>query len=59
MLAVELKQYEPEPEGEEAAPSAIRLRTEDGTILRSRFSLVYRYWMKKRGRLVWGTGLYF
>ena len=45
VLAVQLKQSESEPEGE-GAPSVIRLRTEDGTILRSRFRLVHRYWMK-------------
>jgi hypothetical protein len=43
VLAVEVKQSEPEPEVEEAA-SVIRLRTEDGTILRSRFRMVHRYW---------------
>jgi hypothetical protein len=46
VLAIELRQSEPGPEGEEAAPSVIRLRIEDGTILRSRFRLVHRYWMK-------------
>lgn len=46
VLAVELKQCELESEGEEPAPSVIRLRTEDGTILRSRFRLARRYWMK-------------
>ena len=47
VLAVELKQSEPELECEgEAVPSVIRLRTEDGTILRSRFQLVHRYWEK-------------
>lgn len=46
VLAVELTQSEPEPESEEVAPSVIRLRTEDGTILRSRFRLAHRYWMK-------------
>jgi hypothetical protein len=46
VLTVELKQFGPDPEGEEAAPLVIRLRTEDGTILRSRFRLVHRYWEK-------------
>jgi hypothetical protein len=45
VLAVEIKQSEPGPDGEEAAPSVIRLRTEDGTILRSRFRLVHDYWV--------------
>lgn len=44
VLTIELKQSEPGPEGEEAAPSVIRLRIEDGTILRSRFRLAHRYW---------------
>jgi hypothetical protein len=45
VLAVELRESEPGPEGEEAAPSVIRVRTEDGTILRSRFRLAHRYWL--------------
>jgi hypothetical protein len=45
VLAVEIKQSAPGPDGEEAAPSVIRLRTEDGTILRSRFRLVHDYWV--------------
>ena len=31
-------------EGEGIAPSVIRLRTENGTILRSRFRLTHQYW---------------
>jgi hypothetical protein len=46
VLAVELKQDVPESVYEEAAPSVIRLRTEDGTILRSRFRLAHSYWLK-------------
>jgi hypothetical protein len=46
VLAVELRDSELELEGEDAAPSVIRLRTEDGTILRSRFRLARRYWEK-------------
>jgi hypothetical protein len=46
VLAIELRQSEPGPEGEEAAPSVIRLRIEDGTILHSRFRLLHRYRMK-------------
>ena len=46
VLAVELKQWGPELEGDEEAPSVVRLRTEDGTILRSRFRLARHYWMK-------------
>jgi hypothetical protein len=46
VLAVELKRCRPGPEGEEAAPSVIRLRTEDGTILRSRFRIVHGNWLK-------------
>jgi len=46
VLAVELKESEPLPEGEEEMSSLIRLRTEDGTILRSRFRLAQRYWSK-------------
>jgi len=46
VLAVELKQCGPELEGKEEAPSVVRLRTEDGTILRSRFRLARHYWMK-------------
>jgi hypothetical protein len=49
VLAVELKRSEPVPEGEEAPPSVIRLRTEDGTILRSRFRLAHRNWVKSLG----------
>ena len=43
VLAVQIKQCEPGPDGEEAVPSMIRLRTEDGTILRSRFRLAHDY----------------
>ncbi len=44
VLAVEVTQPELEVDGgEEAPPSLVRLRTEDGTILRSRFRLVRRY----------------
>lgn len=46
VLAVEVRQSEPGPDGEEAAPSIIRLRTEDGTILRSRFRLAHNNWVK-------------
>ena len=46
VLAVELKQSEPEWEADDEAASVIRLRTEDGTILRSRFRLARRYWAK-------------
>jgi hypothetical protein len=46
VLAVELKQCGPELEGDEEAPSIVRLRTEDGTILRSRFRLARHYRMK-------------
>ena len=46
VLAVELKQCGPELDCEEEAPSVVRLRTEDGTILRSRFRLARHYWMK-------------
>lgn len=45
VLTVEIKHFEPGPDGEEAAPSVIRLRTEDGTILRSRFRLAHDYRM--------------
>lgn len=48
VLAVQLKQSEPGRDGEEAAPSVIRLRTEDGTVLRSRFRLAHSYWVKSR-----------
>jgi hypothetical protein len=40
VLAVEIKQNESELEGEQVAPSVIRLQIEDGTILRWRFRLV-------------------
>jgi hypothetical protein len=43
VLAVEIRHFGPEPEGSEAPPSVLRLRTEDGTILRSRFRLTHRY----------------
>lgn len=46
VLAVEVRQSDPEPESEES-PSVVRLRTEDGTILRSRFRLAHRYWAKR------------
>jgi hypothetical protein len=46
VLAVQLKQCGPELEGEEETPSVVRLRTEDGTILRSRFRVARDYWMK-------------
>jgi hypothetical protein len=46
VLAVELRQCGSELEGEEDAPSVVRLRTEDGTILRSRFRLARHYRMK-------------
>ena len=46
VLAVELKQCGPELENEEEAPSVVPLRTEDGTILRSRFRLARHYWKK-------------
>jgi hypothetical protein len=46
VLAVEVKQCGLELEGEEEAPSVVRLRIEDGTILRSRFRLARHYWMK-------------
>jgi hypothetical protein len=49
VLAVELKRSEPVPEGEEPPPSVIRLRTEDGTILRSRFRLAHRNWVNSLG----------
>ena len=45
VLAIELKQNELLAEGgEKEVPSVVRLRTEDGTILRSRFRLAHRYW---------------
>ncbi|HTA45302.1 MAG TPA: hypothetical protein VK789_22800 [Bryobacteraceae bacterium] len=43
VLAVEVKPWQTELDGEEAASSIVRLRTEDGTVLRSRFRLVHRY----------------
>jgi hypothetical protein len=43
VLAVEINPAEPDPDGEPVEPSLIRLRTEDGTILRSRFRLAHRY----------------
>jgi hypothetical protein len=46
VLAVQLKHYELQPEYEEETPSLIRLRTEDGTILRSRFRLARKYWLR-------------
>jgi hypothetical protein len=46
VLAIELKQCGPELDREEEAPSIVRLRIEDGTILRSRFRLAHHYWMK-------------
>jgi hypothetical protein len=46
VLAVEVRQPEQELDSEDAPPSLMRLRTEDGTILRSRFRLVHRYRMK-------------
>jgi hypothetical protein len=45
VLAVELKQCGPELDREEEPPSVVRLRIEDGTILRSRFRLTRHYWM--------------
>lgn len=46
VLAVELRTTDAGPEGEEVTPSVIRLRTEDGTILRSRFRLARRNWLR-------------
>jgi hypothetical protein len=46
MLTIELRQSEPGPEAEEGDPSVIHLRTEDGTILRSRFRQAQGYWRK-------------
>jgi hypothetical protein len=46
VLAVELEQSGPELEGESEAPLVVRLRVEDGTILRSRFRLAHHYWRK-------------
>jgi hypothetical protein len=46
VLAVELWQSDAEFDGEETVPSVIRLRTEDGTILRSRFRLARRNWLR-------------
>ncbi|HEX4279028.1 MAG TPA: hypothetical protein VHZ74_26915 [Bryobacteraceae bacterium] len=47
VLAVQVNPFDPRSEGEEeAAPAVVRLRTEDGTILRSRFRLAHRYWMR-------------
>jgi hypothetical protein len=43
VLAVEVKQWQTDLDGEETASSIMRLRTEDGTILRSRFRLARRY----------------
>jgi len=47
ILAVELKPLvELAPNGDEPPPSVIRLRTEDGTILRSRFRRGVRHWTR-------------
>ncbi len=46
VLAVEVKPLEPEPDAEEPAPSVIKLRAEDGTVLRSRFRRGLRHWTK-------------
>jgi hypothetical protein len=45
VLAIEVRQAE--ADGEESPPSLVRLRTEDGTILRSRFRRGRRYWAKR------------
>ncbi len=45
VLAVEVVPYQTDPDEDEAPPSVVRLRTEDGTILRSRFRLARRYRM--------------
>jgi hypothetical protein len=47
VLAIEVRHAEPEPDSEESSPSLVRLRTEDGTILRSRFRRGHRYWAKR------------
>jgi hypothetical protein len=48
VLAVEIKQTELNLDSDESAVfSVVRLRTEDGTILRSRFRRGLRYWTKK------------
>ncbi len=46
VLAVELRPLEAMPDGEEPPPAVIRLRTEDGTILRSRFRRGSRQWTR-------------
>jgi hypothetical protein len=48
VLAVKVRQADVHGvELDEAEPSVMRLRTEDGTILRSRFRLAHQYWMKR------------
>jgi hypothetical protein len=47
VLAVEIHAVDPASEIEESAPTLIRLRTEDGTILRSRFRMAHRYWTRR------------
>jgi hypothetical protein len=46
VLAIEVKPFVQGPESEEMAPAVLRLRTEDGTVLRSRFRVAHRYWMR-------------
>ncbi len=47
VLAIELKSLEAAANGEDPMTSVIRLRTEDGTLLRSRFRRGLRHWMKR------------
>ncbi len=43
VVAVDVKQSEPGPDGVEAPTAVVRLRAEDGTVLRSRFRRICRY----------------